>query len=73
MFSFLGKDDAVVVRLAKDDKQQYDHEHGTGDVLAYGAVMRGYVHVTDEILRDGARCADLIREGLAFAGSLKPK
>lgn len=73
MFSALGKDGVLTVRLSEADKKAYNEEHGTGDVISYNSVMRGYVYVTDEIWTDHARLKALFKQSYAHAEGLKPK
>ena len=73
MFSFIGKDGTVAIRLSPEDKDEFESEHNTGDVIQYNAVMRGYVRVTDEILADWDRLVALFSDCVEFARTLKPK
>ncbi len=73
MFSALQKDGVLTVRLSDADKKAYNEEHGTSDVIFYGAVMRGYVYVTREIWTDDARLRALFKQCVEHAQTLKPK
>lgn len=73
MFSFLGPDGVLCLRLSRDDKAQYEAEHGTGDVIQYNAVMRGYVPVTAALLEDRAALAGWFARTVENARTLKPK
>lgn len=73
MFSALGKDGVLTVRLSEADKAAYNTAHGTGDVISYGAVMRGYVYVTQEIWDDDEGLRALFAQSVAHAEGLKPK
>ncbi len=73
MYSFLGKENILAVRLSEADKKSYNEKHGTEDVIQYGAVMRGYVEVTDKILSDTDELASLIQRGLDYVSTLEPK
>ncbi|MEM1195887.1 MAG: TfoX/Sxy family protein [Pseudomonadota bacterium] len=73
MFSALQKDGALTVRLSEVAKKAYNDAHGTGDVISYGSVMRGYVYVTPEIWEDDAKLRDLFKQSVEHAKSLKPK
>ncbi|MEP3051301.1 MAG: hypothetical protein ABJP48_09375 [Erythrobacter sp.] len=73
MFSGLHKDGTLTLRFSEAEKKAYNSKHGTGDVISYGAVMRGYVYVTPGIFQSNtelralfARCVDHVR-------TLKPK
>ena len=73
MFSALQKDGVLTVRLSESQKKAYNLEHGTGDVISYGAVMRGYVYVTDAIWNDDEKARALFAQSVEHARALKPK
>ena len=74
MFSFLNKDDATLCfRYSEADKKAYNETNGTSDVISYGAVMRGYVVITPEIMADRAALQDHFDRCVEHAKTLKPK
>ncbi len=73
MFSFVDPAGTLCVRLSKEDKAAYEAEFGTGDVIQYGAVMRGYVPVVGAVLADGAALRALFAKAVKHAETLKPK
>ena len=73
MFSALGKDGILTVRLSEPEKKAYNEKHGTGDVISYNSVMRGYVYVTDEIWADDKKLRNLFAQSFEHAQGLKPK
>ena len=73
MFAFVDDGNALCLRVSEADKKAYNELHGTGDVIQYNSVMRGYVRVVDAILSDDKRLRELFATSLAFARSLKPK
>lgn len=73
MFSALQKDGVLTVRLSETEKKAYNAEHGTGDVNSYGAVLRGYVYVTQAIWEDDAKLRALFKQCVEHAKTLKPK
>ena len=74
MFSFLNKDDATLCfRYSEADKKAYNEANGTSDVISYGAVMRGYVVMTPEIVADRAALQDYFDRCVDHAKTLKPK
>ncbi len=74
MFSFLNKDDATLcLRYSEADKAAYNEANGTSDVISYGAVMRGYVVMTPEIMADEAALKDHFARCVEHARMLKPK
>ena len=54
MFAFVDGDDVFCIRLGKEDLADFNAEFGTGPVLQYGSVMRGYTAVPEALLADGA-------------------
>jgi len=73
MFSFVDPEGLFCIRLSRDDKAAFEAEHGTGDVIQYGAVMRGYVPVPVEMLEDAPAMASLFANSVINARALKPK
>ena len=73
MFSFIGKDGTVAIRLSPEDKDEFESEHNTGDVIQYNAVMRGYVPISNELLLDTNRCSSYLKASEAYISTLKPK
>jgi hypothetical protein len=73
MFSFLAPDGQLCLRLSPEDKAAFEAAHGTGDVVQYGAVMRGYVPVPAPVFQDDGALAEWFGRSLAFARGLKPK
>ncbi len=73
MFSFVDPDGQLCVRLSEARKAAFNAQHGTGDVIQYGAVMRGYVTVTDSLLNDESALAALFTEAVDHARGLQPK
>lgn len=73
MFSFVGKDGTVAIRLSPEDKKAYELEHKTGDVIQYNAVMRGYVPISEDQLRDTEFCSELLSKSRDYIATLKPK
>lgn len=73
MFAFVDDTGGLCLRFSEADKKAYNAQHGTSDVIQYKAVMRGYVRVTDAILKDSAALANLFAKCVAFAGTLPPK
>ena len=73
MFAFVDDTGQLCFRFSEDDKKAYNAAHGTGDVIQYNAVMRGYVRVTDEIFEDGSKLSALFSDSVKFAKTLSPK
>ena len=73
MFSFITKEGQLAIRLPKDAQEAFMEEHGTGPVVQYGAVMRGYVEVPHALLANTTEIAELFADSIAYIASLKPK
>ena len=73
MFSFLGKDGVLAVRLSKEGKAAFNEKHGTSDVIQYNSVMNGYVEMIPEIAGDQNRFKKLLKEGYDYVDSLPAK
>ncbi len=73
MFSFLGKDGVIALRLTDADRASYLEHYGGEPVMSYGAVMKGYVALTDEVLADEDALAGVARQCRACAEALPAK
>lgn len=73
MFSFIDKEGVVSLRLPKDALEKFRAEHKTGPSTQYGAVMREYVVVPDDLLTDLDRMAEYFLQSYTYIGTLKPK
>lgn len=72
MFSQINKDDQLGIRLPKPRQKELLDEYGAGPFKSYGATMRDYVCVTEEMLSDQALIISLLQEGLAFVSAMPP-
>ncbi len=73
MFSFVDDENRLCLRFSEERKAAFNAAHGTSDVVQYGAVMRGYVAVPDELVLNDEELKALFAESLEFAATLKPK
>ena len=73
MFSFVDPEGRLCIRLSEPRKAAFNARHGTGDVIQYNAVMRGYVGVPVAMLGDEKALAALFAEAVEHARGLKPK
>ncbi len=73
MFSFLGPDGTMALRLPDDRYEEFLSTFDSGPVESYGAVMRGYVSVPDELLADTDALKPWFDASHEWIGSLKPK
>ncbi|NQY13612.1 MAG: hypothetical protein HRT81_07130 [Henriciella sp.] len=72
MFSQINKDDQLGIRLPKARQQDLLDSHGAGPFKSYGATMRDYVCLTEEMLGDPALITALLDEGFAFVSAMPP-
>jgi len=72
MFSQINKDGQLGIRLPKPRQKALLEEYGAGPFTSYGATMRDYVCLTDQMLADQALITSLLQEGLAFVSAMPP-
>ena len=73
MFSLLNKEGELGFRYSKDVQEQYIQEWSTTILKSYGAVMRGYVLIPDEMFDDLDTLSDYLNESYDYVISLEPK
>lgn len=72
MFSQINKDDQLGIRLPKSRQKELLDQYGAGPFKSYGATMRDYVCLTDEMLKTPGLTGVLLEEGLAFVSAMPP-
>ncbi len=72
MTSFLA-DDAMAIHLSKEQTEEFRSQYDSGDVMQYGATMRGYSSVPDDLLEDAAAMAAWFDKSWEWIGTLPPK
>ena len=73
MFSQLNKAAEIGLRLSKEAGEKFKEEHQTTIFKSYGAVMRDYVLIPDNMLGDIDLLAKYFNKGFDHVMSLKPK
>lgn len=73
MFSFLDPEGAMALRFSDELGEEFRSHYDSGPVRQYGSVMRGYVSVPDDLLRDPARLAEWFDRSHDWIGTLPPK
>ncbi len=73
MFSFLGPDGTLALRLPPDRYEEFLATFDSGPVESYGAIMKGYVSVPDDLLVDTAALKPWFDASWEWIGTLKPK
>lgn len=72
MFSQINKDDQLGIRLPKDRQKDLLEKHDAGPFKSYGATMRDYVCLTEEMLADPDLITILLDQGFAFVSAMPP-
>jgi hypothetical protein len=73
MFSFVGPDGEMCIRLSKDDIAAFGAEYDASPVIRYNSVMNGYVAVSQELLDNEDALGAWFAKSVTFAATLKPK
>lgn len=73
MFSQLNKAGEIGIRLSKADQEEFAKKHELNPFLSYGAVMREYILVPDELWKEPETLRALLRSGYEYVCSLEPK
>jgi hypothetical protein len=73
MFSLLNKDAELGIRFSKEIQEKYIKEYNTTLYKSYGAVMKGYILITEQMLQDMDKLAGLLDESYDYVMSLEPK
>lgn len=73
MFSFLTAEGMMALRLSDELATLFKAQYESGEVRQYGAVLRGYVSVPDELLAETATMADWFDQAHTWIGTLPPK
>lgn len=72
MFSQINKDDQLGIRLPKPRQADLLAEYGAGPFKSYGATMRDYVCLTDDMLATDGLITSLLDEGFEFVSAMPP-
>lgn len=73
MFSSVNKDGELGIRFGKEAQEKYMKELNTTLFKSYGAVMRGYVLIPEELFQDMDKLAQLLNESYDYVMTLEPK
>ena len=73
MFSHLSKEGVLGLRLPKDEREKFLEEHKTTLYESYGAVMKEYVAVPDELLQNTEELSNYLEISFEYIKTLKPK
>ena len=73
MFTILLGSERLGIRLPQEERTKFLKKYGAGLLEAYGAVMKEYVAVPDELLGKTKELAKYLDLSFEYAGTLKPK
>lgn len=73
MFSLLNKDGEIGIRFSKEVKEKYIKEFNTSIYKSNGAIMKGYVLITDNMLEDLENISKYLNKSYDYVMSLDPK
>ena len=73
MYSQLTKAGKVGLRLGKEEREAFLQKYNTKLLESYGAVLKEYVEVPDELLENTEELKAYLAMSYAYAQTLKPK
>ena len=73
MFSLFNKAGEIGIRFSQEVQQKYIEEFNSTIYTSYNAVMKGYVLIPDEMLKDLDNVAKYLNESYDYVMSLEPK
>lgn len=73
MFSLFNKASEIGIRFSKEVQNKYIEEWPSTIYMSYGAVMKGYVLIPEEMLTDLDSVAKYLDESYDYVMSLEPK
>lgn len=73
MFSLFNKAAEIGIRFSKEVQEKYMKELGTTHYKSYGATMKGYILIPNEMLNDLDNLAHYLNESYDYVMTLEPK
>lgn len=73
MFSLLNKDGELGFRLPKELQMEFIEQYGGGELRSYGAVMRDYVRIPNELLGNTEVLGKYLQLSYEYVMKLPPK
>ena len=73
MFSLFNKAGEVGIRFSKEVQEKYMNEFNTTYYKSYGATMKGYILIPEDLLKDENKMIELLNESYDYVMSLEPK
>ena len=73
MFTYLSKTGSLGIRLSKEEREAFLEKYNTTLYESYGAIMKEYVTVPDELLQDTEELKKYLDLSYEYVKTLKPK
>lgn len=73
MFSHLSKEGSMGLRLPKEEREAFLEKHDTKLYEQHGAIMKEYVTVPDELLKETDEMRVYLESSYVYVKTLKPK
>jgi TfoX/Sxy family transcriptional regulator of competence genes len=73
MFTHLSKTGTLGIRLPKDEREAFLEKYNTSLYESYGAIMKEYVTVPDDLLENTDELKGYLNLSFAYTKSLEPK
>ena len=73
MFSFLDPEGTMALRMSDEMTEEFRSRYVSGDVMQYGATMRGYSSVPSDLLGETDTLASWFDRAWDWIGTLPPK
>lgn len=73
MFSMLNKADQLGIRFSKEVQEKYFEKFNTSIFKNHGAVIKGYILISESMFEDIDKLVQLLNESYDFVMSLPPK
>ena len=73
MFSLLNKAGEIGIRFSKEVQMKYMEKLNTDYYKSYGAVMKGYILIPEEVLKNHDQVIKYLNESYDYVMTLEPK
>jgi hypothetical protein len=73
MFSFIGQDGSVALRLPADLREEVMRTHSAKPCMAHGVVMKEYIIIPDDLLHNTRVISKYFKLSHSYVELLKPK
>jgi hypothetical protein len=73
MFTYFSKSNSLGIRLPKEEREAFLEKYDSTLLVSYGAVMKEYVTVPDELLSNTEELKEYLDISYEYVKTLKPK